>query len=199
MEKPKLADLRIFWKIWFHPKAAISPAIENPKMGWPLLLSFINGLISSLFWYDSTQNIVAFEGLYLVLYYLLGGLFGLLQLYIMSALYTFLGKKLGGKGTFVQLIQAVGWSYYPFIVASLFGLLIPFFQSSLWISLFLSLANTLFFLWGLIILFATIARAHQFSGWLRPFSTVILTLAFILGLVLLLSFLQVYLSGSAPG
>ena len=117
-----------------------------------------------------------------------GAAYGIGLFYLVSWLYTFCGRWIGGKGTYTEVKCAVGWSYYPFIVSGVIGLFSYYFIYVPWLQGFFGLASTIAFIWGLIILFKTVAEAHRFGAW-RGVGTVVIALAIVFGVMMILSML----------
>ena len=169
--------------IWVRPKATIRFILDtNPKcvIIW---LAIIGGMISSLAWlgytwisYPSEQNIQHI--LYFILILVGGALLGLFYLYVGGWLYQLTGSWIGGKGTFIDLKCAVGWSHYPLIVSNMISFLSLLAIPNLWTQTIFGMVDIVTMIWGFLVFLNLVAEAHRFSAWKA-------LLTFVIALILL--------------
>jgi len=185
-QKPSCAWLTL----WVRPRQTLRMLLEKAPTANILWLAFVHGLIVGLYWVQTvgTYHPHTAPSLLYLLCMLIGAGVGIFQLYFVAWLYLFCGRWLGGTGSYRDLKCAVGWSFYPFIIAGLFGLLSGWTIPHVWIQGFLSLLSVTAFIWGIVTVFKLVAEAHLFSAW-RSIVTVILAIFFSLLFIFILNFI----------
>ncbi|MBS0624196.1 MAG: YIP1 family protein [Verrucomicrobia bacterium] len=190
-KKPGLAWLNL----WVHTRHTIRMLIERAPTANILWLALLHGLILGLYWVPTVALYYPYAGasfLY-ILCLLAGAITGIIQLYVVAWLYLFCGRWLGGQGTYQAVKCAVGWSFYPFIIAGICGILSALTMPHPILQGLFSLISITAFIWGLVILFKVVAEAHRFSAW-RAVVAVVIAVLFILAFFFILSFLSALFS-----
>lgn len=191
MENNQEKQVYAWGSLWTKPRHTIRALIDSDPHKNVFWLALCHGVISGLYWVQSimlSQSTMHFALIY-SLCIIVGAAYGVGMLYLVSWIYTFCGKWLGGIGTYTNVKCAVGWSYYPFIVAGLIALFSYYFVPNLWwMQIALALASSTAFIWGLVVLFKVIAEAHHFGSW-KAIATVIIAILIVLGAVTILSWL----------
>lgn len=150
-------------QIWIHPRKTLRSILSTNPQRVIIWLALLGGLISSL----SFVHLLEGEGKTLAIIAILvaGAILGLIHLYFGGWLYQLTGSWIGGQGSFTDVKCAVGWSNYPFIISSLFGILSLFTLAHPWVLALFGIVNLILAVWGLVIFFNLISEAHRFSIW----------------------------------
>jgi hypothetical protein len=179
--------------IWTKTRLTMREILETNPNRAIIILSILNGVASSLVWLATLwSKFPAREdyrkGLFIVALLVVGALLGLIGLYLFGWIYKVVGRWIKGTGTYTEVKSAVGWSAYPFLIASLLNFLgILTLLRYPMISLLFATLYLVVLVWGIIISLKLLAEAHEFSAW-RALGTLVLTLLlfFILFLVVAL-------------
>lgn len=170
-------------EIWLHPREVLKEQLQRDPRRWVLTLAIINGVVSGLSWaiaswtkYAQVSPII--NGLIFTLILVLGAILGVLSLYLASWIYKVTGRWLKGKGDFTAVKCAVGWSYYPYLVAGLFGILNMLTVRIPLLGLFFGLIMAVLTVWSFIISLKLLGQAHDFSAW-RALAMVFITVVLI--------------------
>ncbi len=111
-----------------------------------------------------------FSGFFLslVLYVIIGLIGVLIGVYLWSGLLTFIGRKIGGRGTYENVIAVVVWSKVPLLFLELFYIMamilvtiFPGIVSKGYVLVYWSITG-LIILWGLIIEMKGLSEVHKF-------------------------------------
>ena len=196
METQASQPLNPWLSIWFRPRATIRYIVDTDPAYRVHLLAVLYGLVQGL---DSAINrslgdLFPWYGV-LLLVLIAGSLVGgLLNLYVGSAILWWVGRKLGGRGTFDEVRAAYAWSFLPVIAGGIF--FVPYFlifrgesftsatprvdalmsQSSAFlfimiaVGIWMVVGSIVLTIWQLVILSKTLAEVHGFSAW-RGFLT----------------------------
>jgi hypothetical protein len=186
--------------IWLHPRETIRAIINfNPKFRF-ILLSIIYGLPMA---FNTAQNYSLSEAIPLWAIVggaiLLCGFLGALAITIGSALLTWTGKWIGGKGSFDKVRCAVAWSsgVPSCVIVVTWAVLIatfgpqafsrmfaetPFVGYQAGIVFLVFLIESIVWVWSLIMLFKTLGEVHGFSAW-KAVLNVIIAFAIVFALV----------------
>ncbi|MCH9608837.1 MAG: hypothetical protein S4CHLAM45_06460 [Chlamydiales bacterium] len=200
METPQEKQLYPWGSLWTKPRKTIRAQIERDPHKTVLWLAVCQGIVSSFYWIDAVQ--AEYPGLHIGLVYILTILGAIATsigtFYLMSWVYKFCGHWIGGKGHYTEVKCAVGWSYYPSIVAGLLGLASYYVAFAPGLQKALGLGSSIAFIWGLIILIKTVAESHRFGAW-RGVATIVLG-AIVVGFALfIITFAVGILKGVIPG
>ncbi len=171
------------WRsIWIEPRSTIREIVKfNPKhqfiwlsiiYGFPMILNFAQS-------YSFSEMLPLWATVLAAL--ILSGFAGALGIVVISALLTWTGRWIGGKGTFQTVRCAVAWSNTPNIVTILmWGVLIGVFGNQLFYrefadSVFIGYESGIVFLvfliesivsiWGIVILLKGLSEVQGFSVW----------------------------------
>ncbi len=99
--------------IWFKPQQTIKRVTQTNDIGRVLFLGAAAGVVSCLSWSETSP--LSGRGV-LAIALVFGPILGLFQLVISSALYTWVGRRLGGKASFRQMRSAYAWSMVPMVL-----------------------------------------------------------------------------------
>lgn len=187
---------------WTQPKETIRYVLEYKTWSYSffilLLVSISTGLIS----FAETDIMSDLSLPVIILLSILTSFIGtLISLFISSALYTWVGKWLGGKGNFKDMVQMSPIASIPFIwMMPINLLLVIIFGKSLFVymtntaeadvfgtlSVVLLFTNLLTFALGIfstVILSKGIGIVHRFSSW-RGFGTIMIVTGLFLALMI---------------
>lgn len=164
--------------IWLKPRKTIRYVMENKPMRTAIILALIFG-ISSVLDRAYTQNFgdTLSTGAILLTSFLLGPIAGIILWYISSSITYFVGKKLGGIGTFKDVQKMIAWSYVPIIWSMILWIIdfsvlgeyvfkdaTPDLSTGAAILFFLSmLIETVIYIWFIVITVIAISEVHKFS------------------------------------
>ena len=184
--------------VWTAPRKAVRSAITNNKAQLAFILAMIFG-ITSFFDRAIGRNLGdTFPFLLVLVMTLVGGAIGgLLGWWILSGISFFIGKWLGGTGTYEEMKIAVGISYIPVALTGVLYVLdllilrtslfkdveVSVFQA-LWL-LFSASIGVVFSFWSIFIVIKGVAEAHRFSSW-KALLTLVLPFVILMVIALLL-------------
>jgi hypothetical protein len=152
--------------LWTRPRTTMRFIINRNPRKIILWLAIIGGIISTFAFVDLHALIrTKFVALLFIVLAVLGAVMGIIHLYFSGWLLKLTGSWLGGKGSFIDLKCAVGWSNYPFIVANIIAILSAISTPVLWLLTILSLLTLILIIWAFVIFMKLIGEAHQFSAW----------------------------------
>ena len=186
-------DINPWKQIWTEPRKIMRSILSTSPHKTIVWLAIIAGVLGALTYALSLKvsppnRVENFRVLTLLGILLAGGISGLIHLYFGGWLYRLTGSWIGGKGSFTDVKCAVGWSNYPYIIASIFGLLGLLSIPHLWLQVIFGLINFVILIWGLIIFLNLLSEAHQFSIW-RGIVTVLIAAALIFVVILVIALL----------
>ncbi|MGD0120626.1 MAG: YIP1 family protein [Candidatus Binatus sp.] len=100
----------------------------------------------------------------------LGGMFGIVWLYIAGSILKWTGRLLGGTATSLEVRAAIAWGHIPIVLASIFGIVAFRPGSSAPCSkcgfgFFLLTAFVVLVLWCFVLLIKCVSEVHRFSAW----------------------------------
>lgn len=195
-----IEEVNLWSTIWIAPRKAIRSAIDYDKKKLSMMLIVIVGIINFL---DRAigQNLgdsIPFL-LILVLALVGGTIAGFIGWWILSGLATFIGKWLGGVGTYEEMKIAVGISYIPIAFSGVLYIFdVLFLGQSLFMNVEVSVFQVIWLLfsssigvvlscWSMFILIKGVAEAHRFSSW-KSLLTLILPFIILVAVVFFLLF-----------
>lgn len=179
-ESKHLTDKQVFTLIWTEPRMIFQYIIEKKYKKYFLLLVVLAGIANAL---DraSLQDKGDKSELSTILFgSIIGGaLLGWLSFYIYSALLSWTGKWISGKGNTEMLYRSLIYSQLPTIVALFFVALqillygksvftseLPFFGSSLFLQIlfyFLIICEVALGIWSFVLTIVGISEVQKFS------------------------------------
>lgn len=185
-----------FMTIWLKPRETIREiVIYNPELH-VLIFAFLAGIGRALS--RSSGRSVGDNGsliTILPLSVVFGGLGGILLLYIMGAIYRWLGAKFGGTASSQAIRASIAWSKVPQICGSvlwipliiLFGndlftsSTVIFSKSSELVLLYFLIIAVMFsfWVWTTILKIITLAEVHQFLIW-KSIAIIVIPIAVVL-------------------
>jgi hypothetical protein len=178
-------------KLWTKPRGTLRAILATDPKGVIIWLAIIAGVLSALSfaivsWHPPKESSYR---LWLLLAMVIGGgIIGIIHLYFVSWLLQLTGSWIGGKGNFIEVKCAVGWSNYPFILADIFAILSVLSTHLIGLKALFALLNLIAAVWGLIIFMKLIGEAHQFSAW-KGVCAVLIALVLIFVLLMLIALL----------
>lgn len=156
-------------------------------------LAVINGVLSGLAWlgavrisYPTYQYYHTTLSIFLSL--IIGALLGVFYLYFGGWLYKLTGSWLGGKGSFIDVKCAIGWSNYPLIIINMINFFTLLAYQILWLEILFAIINIILPIWAFVIFLNLIGEAHRFSAW-KALLAVFITLVLIFVAIMLVSLL----------
>lgn len=163
-------NLHPWLSIWVKPRATMRKILDTNPLSAIIWFAIIWGVISGFsminhMWNRYTEHPEFRSVLYAASFLIGGAIFGIIFLYFAGWLYKLTGSWIGGKGTFTQVKCAVGWAYYPFIISTIFGLLVLLFIGFPWLVTVLGFLQLATLVWGFVIFLNLLAEAHNFSVW----------------------------------
>jgi Yip1 domain len=179
-------------KIWTEPRKTMRAILSTDRIKNILYLAIVGGILAGISFALSLQknppNIKTMSAVPFISLLIAGGLLGIFNLYFGGWLYRLTGSWIGGKGDFTDLKCAVGWSNYPYIIASLFSIISLLSIPNIWLQGFFGLLNFIAVIWGVVIFLKLISEAHQFSVW-KGILTVIIASVLITVVILIIGLL----------
>jgi hypothetical protein len=156
--------------IWFQPKATIRQIVNTNPHHHTTLLAVVTGFYTVLdFYFRTGMNIAGTIGL------LIGSLFpgailGVIGLRLITALFYWMGNRLGGQASIDEVRAAIAWSTVPNFLLTL--ILIPAIlingggavnPDMVWFAVFMNLLGLILLIWMIVILVACLAEVNRFS------------------------------------
>ena len=179
-----------FISIWKEPKKTIQYMIDNKGLGYGLVIMLLAALSSSVMTFSDTGFLEGFSLPAILTIAILSGLIISIPVwFINAALYTWIGKLLGGTGNIRNMCLVVAAGVIPsiwlmpigIIAVAMYGELLfaappgEFSLTNMSIGFYI-LYNFLLIavgIFGLVILSKGVGLAHNFSSW-RGFGTVMI-------------------------
>ena len=188
--------------IWAQPKATIRYVLEYKTWSYSFLILFLSAVSVGFTSFADTEIMPDLPLPVIILLSILSTFIGsIISLFISSALYTWVGKWLGGKGNFKDMVQMSPIASIPLIWMMPINLfLVLVFGKNLFIDMMdtsdvdafgalsavLLLANLLTLALGIfstVILSKGIGIVHRISSW-RGFATIMIVFGFFLALLI---------------
>ncbi|MBU0905546.1 MAG: YIP1 family protein [Firmicutes bacterium] len=180
--------LNPFFSIWFSTRKTIRYVLENKSLKYALIIAAIAGIPNGFNAFGSLSATFNFPFLVLILASLVIGPFlSLLGVGLSSLIFTFVGKWMGGVGTFGEMAKAMGVVTIPAIWLSPYFILSSVITYNgnqvdplsgisasmiIWM-IFSALIMIVFAIWMIVIQSQSIGEVHQFSSW-RGFATLMI-------------------------
>src|SRR5690348_1594708 len=128
MKTHEAKQVNPWFSIWTKTRLTMREILETNPTRAIVALSILNGIANSLVWLATLWSKFPArddyrKGLFIVALLVVGALLGLIGLYLFGWIYKVVGRWLKGTGTYTEVKSAVGWSAYPFLVASLLNFL----------------------------------------------------------------------------
>ncbi len=204
---------RVFLDMWTKPRKTIDKLIDiNNRYGF-VVLSFFYGFVQAIHFsqiLSLSSTLDLWKILLLVVIFSLP--LGVAYFYISAFIFYWIGKFIGGKGSFLDMRCAVSWSNVTQVVSSaLIVMMLATFQNEFFSKQFVDqtfenwpLVFVIIFLvgevvlsvWTFIIFVGAIAAAHRFSIWMSLLNQ-LLALALYLVLVFLIGQLMTFMGADA--
>lgn len=180
--------LNPFLSIWFSTRKTIRYVLENKSLKYALIIAAIAGIPNGFNAFGGLSSTFNFSFLILILTSLVIGPFlSLLGVGLSSLIFTFVGKWMGGVGTFGEMAKAMGVVTIPAIWLSPYFILSSIITYNgnqvdplsgnnasmiIWM-IFSALIMIVFAIWMIVIQSQSIGEVHQFSSW-RGFATLMI-------------------------
>jgi hypothetical protein len=193
MEKIKSWQSNPWLALWIYPRKTFRSILEKDNKIIIISLSIVYGLVSALSWiaylWNHFPQKTQFHGYpFIIIVLVIGAIFGLLNLYIGGWLFYLIGKWLHGKGSYQDVKCAIGWSTYPYIIASIFAIVADVFFKIVPLEILFALLNIIAVIWGFILFLHIVGEAHRFSAW-KTLLCAFIVFIIVLGVVFLISVL----------
>lgn len=200
--------------IWTQPKATIRYVLEHKTWSYSFLILLLAAISVGLTSFADTEIMPDLPLLALIPLGIFSTFFGsIISLFISSALYTWVGKWLRGKGNFKDMVQMIPIASIPLIWMMPINLfLVIVFGKNLFIDmmdtsdanafgamsavlLFTNLLTLILSIFSTVILSKGIGIVHRISSW-RGFGTIMIVfgLFFVLLIPIILLLIFIYLS-----
>ena len=172
-----------FFTIWTEPRATIRRIVDTEPTRNVIALAAVGPAISALAgqWskaLSNNANLSVLWPLWVVASVVFQAAFGVLFLFIFSAIFKWSGGLLGGVATRVEVRAALAWSQVPGIAAAtvlllavLMGIPIPVpttpgaFPAIAPAFYKVMVVESVLAVWGLIVSLKCIGEVHRFSAW----------------------------------
>lgn len=178
--------LRNPWlSMWTEPKLTIRQIVTTNPQQYILLLVTVYGIYQVIERDDFIVLLESIGGLGAWTIALIGGfVWGILTLYIYSALLQWTGGWLNGRANGTEIRAAFAWSTLPYILMVIV-LLIDIFMvqpvaPNSWTSVTLLSINFAFIIWSVVLLCRGLAEVQGFSSWTGLGNTLLATLMMLL-------------------
>ncbi|MGI2326825.1 YIP1 family protein [Planococcus sp. YIM B11945] len=197
-EKTPYEKINPFTGVWVRTRETVRYVIEEKPVSFALLVIVLVSIVNSIAGSLDPQFTDTFSIVSTVLIgFIVGPIFGLIGVSILSAVYLLIGKLFKGKGTYLDIFKAVAVGLIPslwfapllligyFVAPSAFDLTSDAEISvlNLIVSALVSIAGFIVAIWTMVIQSKAIGEAHQFSSW-KGFFTVLIPA--VVGIVLLI-------------
>ncbi|WP_158233969.1 YIP1 family protein [Sporosarcina sp. P34] len=188
--------------IWTQPKQTIRYVLEYKTWSYSFFILFLTSISVGITSFAETDILPDLPLPVMILLGIVSSFIGtMISLFISSALYTWVGKWLGGKGNFKDMVQMTPIASIPFIwMMPINLLLVVIYGKNLFVdttntanvdafgslSSVLLLTNLLTLALGIfstVILSKGIGIVHQFSSW-RGFGTIMIVAGLFLALMI---------------
>lgn len=176
--------------LWTHPRITLRRILDTNPKKYVLLLAMLGTIFMGLsqlstVWVKQPHREEYHNPTMIILIIVLGAILGLIHLYVGGWLYKIVGSWLGGKGSYVDLRSATGWSSYPLIVGYILVILgnLIFGRHGMLVT---SLVALVVNVWAFVIFCNLIGEAHRFSSWKGLGTLLIIIIFFVVVFALLL-------------
>lgn len=175
------SNINPWLQLWTQPRATFRNILETDRKWMVVWLALIRGItgvcaVLAMIWLQpwTTPRDVPHTFIMAAMLIIVGAISGIVNLYFSGWLFKLTGGWIGGKGKFIDLKCAIGWSNYPLIIYDLIVIIGAFVTYDTWSpnsSIFLwvkgafTLISLAILIWSLIITLKLIGEAHQFSAW----------------------------------
>ena len=196
--------------IWTRPKETIRYVLEYKTWSYSFFILFLTSISVGMTSFAETDIMPDLSLPVIILLSILSSFIGtIISLFISSALYTWVGKWLGGKGNFKDMVQMSPLSSIPLIwMFPINLLLVIIFGKSLFVdmmnttdpdvfgtlSTMLLITNLITLALGIfstVILSKGVGIVHHFSSW-RGFGTIMIVVGFFLALSIPIIFFLIF-------
>lgn len=178
MEQPKWPE-NPWLSIWTQPRATIRAIVEVDPERYILILAALAGFGETL-GRASSKN---FGDLFspfsiLMLTVIIGGLGGIISLYISGAILSWVGGVFGGEASDKDVRAAIAWSSVPLIASiffwipylglygmEMFSSQTPTIDSQPWGLLFFGIIEIIIAIWALVVYLKCLGEVFGFSAW----------------------------------
>ena len=161
--------------LWLQPRQVIREIVDNRPRYLVLPLAIAAGASEVFSRVLFRENAAGVPGpLILLAALLLGGLLGLIGIYVFGWLYRWVGSWLGGQGSAEQVRTAIAWAGIPSLVGGILGLLAGAAGIRQGVGLgVLVIIWLILRIWQLIISCQMLGEVHRFSAW-KGFGTLLI-------------------------
>ena len=178
--------------IWTQPRATIRRIVEADVRYHVVFLAMVWGALSRLEMKWSQTPSGSVWPLLVVGSVILGGIGGVLVLYLASAMLKWSGSALGGVASHAQVRAAYSWAHVPIIVGVSLGIASillgtggPLFSRGAdteSASATVSILQFIFAVWTFVVVLKGVGEVHRFSAW-RTLASMLLIIVAILAML----------------
>lgn len=175
----KKLDINPWFTMWYRPRETIRKIIEyNPK--YLVIVLMMIGGFSNILDHASAKSLGDSIGLPIIFIsaLIIGSLFGIVSLYIYSAVLKWTGKWIGGKATSEYLRTAIAWSYVPVVWSLIFWIpqlvlygeelftsITPRIDSNPLPLILFGVVELIIAIWAFIVFINSLSEVQKFSVW----------------------------------
>ncbi|WP_394188171.1 YIP1 family protein [Paenisporosarcina quisquiliarum] len=196
--------LNPFFSIWLSTRKTIRYVLENKSLKYALIIAAIAGIPNGFNALGELSSTLNFQlGVLILASLVIGPFLSLLGVGLSSLIFTFVGKWMGGVGTFGEMAKAMGVVTIPAIWLSPYFILSSVITYNgnqvdplsgisasmiIWM-IFSALIMIIYSIWMIVIQSQSIGEVHQFSSW-RGFATLMIPaiVFFIIGIIFVMMF-----------
>jgi hypothetical protein len=204
---------RVFLEMWTKPRKTIEKLMDiNNRYGF-VSLCFFYGFVQAIHFSQILSLSAGFDLWKILLLVLVFAIpLGAAYFYVSAFIFYWIGKFIGGKGSFLDIRCAISWSNVTqVVITALIVMMLAVFQNDFFSKQFVDqtfenwpLVFVIIFLvgevvlsiWTFIIFVGAIAAAHRFSIWMSLLNLV-LVIALYLCLVFVIGKLMTFMGGDA--
>lgn len=204
---------RVFLEMWTKPRKTIEKLMDiNNRYGF-VSLCFFYGFVQAIHFSQILSLSSAFDLWKIMLLVLVFSIpLGVAYFYVSAFMFYWIGKLIGGKGSFYDIRCAISWSNVTQVVSTgLIVMMLAAFQNDFFSKQFVDqtfenwplvfviiflVGEVILSIWTFVIFVGAIAAAHRFSIWMSLLNQV-LVVALYLVLVFLTGKLMTLMGGNA--
>ena len=204
---------RVFLEMWTKPRKTIEKLIDiNNRYGF-VSLCFFYGFVQAVHFAQVMSLSSTFDLWKIILLVLVFSIpLGAAYFFVSAFIFYWIGKFIGGKGSFLDIRCAISWSNVTQVVSTaLIVMMLAVFQNDFFSKVFVEqtydnwplvfviiflVGEVILSIWTFVIFVGAIAAAHRFSIWMSLLNQV-LVIALYLVLVFLIGKLMTFMGSDA--
>lgn len=190
--------MNLFLSVWLHPKQAARFLINQKSVLYAMVLVVLGFMASALLGFQNTEMYPEIPYVWVVIsVIILAPILGVIMYGISVGVSFFIGKLLGGVGTFSDVVKGLSASYIPFIVAGpiyIIWLLISpesFFLKEVTdlMAIIGTVVTLVTSIWAVVITVGALAEAHSYSNGRAIITIIIPTILLFAALIAIIFFI----------